>query len=272
MTPRSWSGWAVAAAALLVPVGGLWLAGHDWFPQVLSAHGQGIKRMLDFTLAVTGAFFVVGHLVLAGLVVRALRRRGSSEAPPSIRAQRLVGIIPAVLMALVAEGGVMALGLPVWDEYYGEAPADAFQVEVTGRQFFWAVRYPGPDGAWGRTEPALVSVDNPIGLDLEDGPALDDVVVLNEVHLPTGRASEIRLRSYDVIHSFFVPELFLKQDLMPGMTVPVRVRPTGAGRFELACNQICGLGHYQMRGFVHLDEPADFESWLAEQRPFSEEQ
>jgi len=272
MTPRSWSGWALAAAALLIAVGGLWLAGHSWFPQVLSTHGRGIKQMLDYTLVVTGAFFVAGHLVLAGLVIRALRRRPGPLAPPSPRAQRLVGIIPAVLMAVVAEGGVMVLGLPVWDEYYGEPSGETVQVEVTGRQFFWTVRYPGPDGAWGRTDPELVSVDNPIGLDLQDVSARDDLVMLNELHIPTGRTSEIRLRSYDVIHSFFVPELFLKQDLMPGLTVPVRVRPTGAGRYELACNQICGLGHYRMRGFVHLDAPADFERWLAEQRPFAEQQ
>lgn len=272
MTPRSWSGWAVVAAALSVPAGGLWLATRTWYPRVLSSHGLGIKHMLDYTLLVTGAFFIVGHLVLAWLVVRGLRRREGPQPVPTARAQRLVGIVPAVLMALVAEGGVMALGLPVWAEYYGDAPADAVRVEVTGRQFFWTVRYPGPDGAWGRTETGLVNVDNPLGLDVTDPAARDDVVLLNEVHLPAGRPSEIRLRSYDVIHSFFVPELFLKQDLMPGMTIPVRVRPTEAGRFELACNQICGLGHYRMRGFVYLDEPEDFDRWLADQQPFAEQQ
>jgi len=272
MTPRSWSGWAVVAVALTIPAAGLWLAGHPWFPPVLSAHGRGIKHMLDYTLAVTGAFFVAGHLVLAWLVVRSIRRPANPEAPPTLRAQRVVGIVPAVLMAIVAEGGVMALGLPVWDEYYGEPPADAVQVEVTGRQFFWVVRYPGVDGAWGRTDASLVAVDNPLGLDLADPAARDDVLMLNEIHLPADRTSEIRLRSYDVIHSFFVPELFLKQDLMPGMTIPVRVRPTAAGRFELACNQICGLGHYRMRGFVHLEPAAEFERWLGAQPTFASQQ
>jgi len=272
MTRSSLSGWALVGAVLLIPLAGVWLALHDWYPRVLSSHGLGIKLMLDYTLAVTGAFFVVGHLVLAWLVIRALRSRQQSNPLASRRAQRLVGVVPALVMALVAEGGVMALGLPVWDQYYGEAPEDAVQIEIIGRQFFWTVRYPGPDRTFGPTETPLVSIDNPAGLDVSGAGGADDVVLLNEVHLPVGRPVEIRLRSYDVIHSFFVPELFLKQDLMPGMTIPVRLQATETGSFELACNQICGLGHYRMRGFVHVEEPAAFEAWLAQQAPFAEQQ
>ena len=96
-------------------------------------------------------------------------------------------------------------------------------------------------------------------------------MLLNELHLPTDRPAKLNLRSYDVIHSFFVPELRLKQDMVPGMTVPVWFQPTAEGTFEIACNQICGLGHYRMRAFLHLQESGEFASWLANQRPLVEE-
>jgi cytochrome c oxidase subunit 2 len=265
------AGWAVAASAIAIAIAGVCLALLGWFPRVVSAHGRGIQLMLDYTLAVTGAFFVVGHLVLAWLIVRAIRPREASTPNPSRKAQRLVGIVPALVMAVVAEGGVMVLGLPVFADYYGDPPEGAVAVEITGRQFFWTVRYPGADAEFGATDPSLVTIDNPIGLVEADPRAADDVVLLNEVHLPTDRPAKINLRSYDVIHSFFVPELRLKQDMVPGMTVPVWFEPTAAGTFEIACNQICGLGHYRMRGFLHLQEGAEFDPWLASQRPLVEE-
>jgi cytochrome c oxidase subunit 2 len=261
----------MAAAVLAIPVLGLWLGLRHWFPDILSTHGVGIQYMLDYTLIVTGAFFIVGHLVLAALIIRALRKPDRLTPLPTRRAERLVGIIPAVLMAVVAEGGVIALGLPVWDQYYREPPEDAIKIEVTGRQFFWAIRYPGADTAFGRTDTSLVTTDNPIGLDVTDPASSDDIVILNEIHLPDNRPATILLRSYDVIHSFFVPELRLKQDLMPGMTVPVWFQPTGTGQYELACNQICGLGHYRMRGILHLEPQAAFEHWLAAQTPLASE-
>ena len=111
------AGWAIAASAVAIAIGGVWLALLGWFPRVVSANGGGIQLMLDYTLAVTGAFFVVGHLVLAWLIVRALRTRGAETPHPSRKAQRLVGILPALVMAVVAEGGVLVLGLPVFADY-----------------------------------------------------------------------------------------------------------------------------------------------------------
>jgi cytochrome c oxidase subunit 2 len=93
------------------------------------------------------------------------------------------------------------------------------------------------------------------------------VVLLNEMQLPKGRPALVRLRSTDVIHSFWVPELRVKQNAVPGMGIDVWFTPTRVGRYELACNQICGLGHYRMRGVLDVSEEADFERWLAEQAP-----
>ena len=257
--------WVLAAAMLAVLAGGVALAVQPWFPVVGSLHGDGVQLMLDYTLTVTGALFVAGHLVLAWLIARAARPRPDAGTPAP-RRERLIGLVPAVLMAVVAEGGVLALGLPVWARYYGPPPADALRVEVVARQFFWAVRYPGPDGQFGATAARLIDPDNPIGLDRSDPAAADDLLLLNELYLPKDRAVRVLLRSTDVIHSFNVPELRVKQNAVPGMGIEVWFTPTRTGRYELACNQICGLGHYRMRGFVEVKEGPDFERWLAEQR------
>ena len=224
--------------------------------------------MLDFTLLATGVFFVLGHLVLIYIVARAPRGTRRTPPTPRVRTQWLVALVPALAMALVAEGGVLVLGLPVWAQYYGPAPAEAFSVEVTGRQFFWVVRYPGRDGVFGRTSPALINTENLLGLDRSDPAAADDIILLNDLHLPVDRPARVILRSTDVIHSFFVSELRVKQDAVPGMTVPIWFTPTRVAEYEIACNQICGLGHYRMRGFLHVLKGEAFRKWLDEQAPF----
>jgi len=254
-------------ALLLVVLGGLWLGGRTWYPEIASVHGPGMQRMLDFTLAASAGFFVLGHLALVYLLVRAARRPGRAGEHP--RRQWLVALVPALLMALVAEGGVVVLGLPVFGQYYGPAPADALRLEVTGRQFFWVSHYAGPDGVAGPTRPELITTENPLGLDPAVPSSADDRVVLNELAVPLGRATRVTLRSTDVIHSFFVRELRVKQDAVPGMAIPIWFEPTKAGDYEIACNQICGLGHYRMKGTLHVLEPADFETWVQEQAPFS---
>lgn len=268
--PRGRAGvtaWAFALAVLLILAGTLGLAWHSWFPPIASLHGRGVQRMLDYTLLATGGFFILGHLVLAYVVLGAGRGKASAPRP---RTEWLVGLVPALVMALVAEGGVLILGLPVWAQYYGPAPADALSVEVTGRQFFWVVRYPGRDGVFGRTSPGLIDTANPRGLDRADPAAADDVVLLNELALPAERAARLTLRSTDVIHSFFVPELRVKQDAVPGMAITVWFTPTQAAEYEIACNQICGLGHYRMRGLLHVLDKEAFRRWLEAQPPFLE--
>lgn len=257
--------WLMVAAMLAVLAGGIVLARERWFPVVASGHGVGVQRMLDYTVTVTAVLFVAGHLVLAWLIARAAL--GRRAALPSPGRERLVGLVPAFAMAVVAEGGVLALGLPVWAKYYGPPPADALRVEVVARQFFWATRYPGPDGRFGRARPELIDTENPLGLDRSDPATSDDLVLLNELHLPTDRPALLTLRSHDVIHSFNVPELRVKQNAVPGMALEVWFTPTRSGRYEIACNQICGLGHYRMRGLLQVEPADEFARWLAAQQP-----
>jgi cytochrome c oxidase subunit 2 len=264
MSRGSVTAWSIAGAMAGVPAVTFALALRTWFPPVASVHGRAIQQMLDFTLLATGGFLVAGHLALAWLIARAGRAR-EAVAEPGRRWRRLVSVAPALAMALVAEGGALALALPVWARYYGPPPADALVVEVTGRQFFWVVRFPGRDGRFGRTSAESIGPDDALGLDRSDPAAADDVVLLNELHLPRGRPALLKLRSRDVIHSLWLPEQRVKQNLVPGMTIEIWFTPTKAGAYELACNQICGLGHYRMRGTLHVDEPAEFERWLADQ-------
>ena len=154
--------------------------------------------------------------------------------------------------------------LKLWAQVQNsKPPADALVVEVTGQQFAWNIRYPGKDNVFGRTEAKLVdpAALNFIGIDKTDAAAADDQIMpQNQLILPAGRAVSVRLRSLDVIHSFFLPNFRVKQDAMPGMTGEIWFVAQKPGTYEIACAEHCGLGHYRMRGQVHVVPPAEFEA------------
>jgi cytochrome c oxidase subunit II len=169
--------------------------------------------------------------------------------------------------------------IPAWAKRVAQIPSEseATVVHVIGEQFAWNVHYPGPDGKFGRTRPELVSADNPIGLDRTDPAAKDDVTTINQLNLPVNRPVLIRLSSKDVIHSFGLYEMRVKQDAIPGMSIPVWFIPTVTtaemrqrfGKsdwdYEIACSQLCGLGHFRMRGFVTIQSDADYRAWMDDQ-------
>ncbi len=139
-------------------------------------------------------------------------------------------------------------------------------IEVTAQQFMWNVRYPGPDGKFGRTNPALVDeATNALGMDRTDPAGKDDIVTINEITVPVDRPLRVILHSKDVIHSFFLPNLRVKQDAVPGMSPEVIFLPTRIGNYELACAELCGLAHYRMRGFFNVVSEREFDAWLAKQ-------
>jgi cytochrome c oxidase subunit 2 len=254
------------AAALLIALG---FAREGRLPELASRHGASIDATIRYLLIATGVLFLLGHGVLAWFVVRYAGARAHGSPHASGRAEWRVALAPVLVMMVVAEGGVLWVGLPAFAEMYGEPPADALAVEVVGKQFEWLVRYPGPDGVFGRTDAALVhDARNPVGLDKKDPAAKDDVVKRGELHLPVGRSALVRLRALDVIHSFTVPHFRVKQDLIPGFLGRTQFVPTKEGRFELACAELCGLGHYRMRGFIEVQSERDFQAWLAEEEPW----
>jgi len=143
-------------------------------------------------------------------------------------------------------------------------PANALQVEVQGQQFAWNVRYPGPDGKFGATRGELIADDNPFGRVENDPVGADDVILINEMSLVSGRHVRLFLTSRDVIHSFFVPQFRFKQDAVPGSRIEVSFVPSKPGEFEIACAEFCGLGHYRMRGFLTVHSEAAHAQWLKE--------
>jgi cytochrome c oxidase subunit 2 len=169
--------------------------------------------------------------------------------------------------AIVAVELVLLVGfaIPAWATRVRDLPPAhaATVVRVVAEQFAWNVHYPGADGQFGRTDAALIEAGNPLGLDRRSAHAADDVVTINQLALPIGRPAIVQLSAKDVIHSFGVPAMRVKQDAIPGMVSPVWFTPTVAGEFDIACSQLCGLGHYRMRGVVRVLAAAEFQAWLA---------
>jgi len=257
---RGIQGLLFALATVLLVVLATYYFLRDWLPPLVSDRAD-IDAAIAITLAVTGLVFIVTNLMLAYFGWRfqdhAGARSGYTHDNP--RLEWTWTLITAAIMFAFLFG---ALGL--WAKVKSPAPADAMLIEVTGQQFAWNVRYPGPDGVLGRTDHAQASQDNPIGLVADDPGSRDDVLLLNSLYLPQDRPVRVQIRSLDVIHSFFLPHFRVKQDAMPGMTVEVWFVPKQAGAYDLGCAEHCGLGHYRMRGRVHVVAAADFDRALAE--------
>ena len=172
-----------------------------------------------------------------------------------------VAVFEAILLLVYA--------IPAWAARVGSLPSgdEAVVVRVVAEQFSWNVHYPGPDRQFGRTDVSLVRPENPMGIDRNDPAAKDDIETINQLTLPVDRPVLVHLSSKDVIHSFGLNELRVKQDAVPGMDIPVWFIPSRVGDYEIACSQLCGLGHYRMRGFVSIKTEADFRAFLANPNP-----
>jgi cytochrome c oxidase subunit 2 len=179
---------------------------------------------------------------------------------------------------------LVAFAVPIWARRVNAPPdkSQAVQVHVVAEQFAWNVHYPGRDGVFGRTDPKLVaSGTNPLGLDPNDPAGKDDVTTINQLHLPVGKPALIYLSTKDVIHSFYLPVMRIKQDAIPGQMIPIYFTPTEVNPpeavlpgcalkktcWEIACAQLCGLTHYRMQGYLTIETQADFDKWLADNAP-----
>ena len=264
---RAIEGSCVAVLFAALALGGVWYASNKSMPELASRHGAGIDAMMNYLLVTVGGLFVAGYLALAWLIWSGSRRGSIGPRLASRRTELVLSAVLGLGMALVAEGGVLAIGIPVWAEYFNATPPDdAVSIEVTAQQFMWNVRYPGPDKVFGPTEPGLIDdTGNPLGIDRRAAASRDDIVTINEITVPINRAVRIRLRSKDVIHSFFLPHFRVKQDAVPGMTPEVVFVPTRAGTFEIACAELCGLAHYRMQGTFNVVSEPEFEAWLRRQ-------
>ena len=232
-----------------------------WFPPLASVHGGSIDSLFGVVLLVTGVAFVAVQAALGFFVAR-YGQNGTERAAywhDNPKAEAGLLITTAVILTML-----VFMGQRVWASiYFSDAPQDAMTIDVTGEQFFWTFHYPGPDGSFGRTDLKLITATNTIGLDREDPAAKDDVVSLNEMHFPNGSPVKLRLRSKDVIHSLFLPNLRFKQDAVPGMAIELWFQPNKPGTYEIACAELCGIGHYRMKAALTIDESKDqFNTWL----------
>jgi cytochrome c oxidase subunit 2 len=237
-----------ASAFLLAP---------SWFlPADASAHGPALDHQLLLNLWIALALLAIAHLILLlGLL--------ASRHPAQKNLWRIEYLPLALLATLFAALTIKAERLWAATRYTG-ASLTALQVEVTGVQFAWYFRYPGPDATFGITRPQLVAPaeGNPLGLDPADPHSADDEVT-SELVLSTNREVDLRLSAQDVIHGFSIPELRLKQNAVPGQTIHIHFTPTTPGTYAILCTQLCGLGHYRMNATLRILPPDQFTTWLA---------
>jgi cytochrome c oxidase subunit 2 len=233
-------------------------------PEAASAHAGQIDHLLSLVHWLMLVLFVGWTAFFAFVLFRFRRSRHPRADHQGVRGG----------WSTYAEGGVLLaevlllafFSIPAWSARVDDLPdeSQATVVRVVAEQFAWNMHYPGPDGKFGRTELSLVGPDNPLGLDDTDEAAADDIVT-NRLNLPVGKPVLVMLSSKDVVHSFGLPQMRVKQDAVPGIQQPVWFTPTRTGQWDIACSQLCGLGHYRMKGIYEVMSQEDYAAWLAEE-------
>ncbi len=248
-------------------------------PPIASVHGHAMETMFWTTMAVIGVAFLITHILL---FVYAYKYQHKDNHRAYFFAHNntievIWTIIPAIVMAALIFAGWKA-----WTRITGPAPKDSVVLELMGKQFNWLVRYPGRDLKLGVVNYRLIDATNEFGFDLTDKSSLDDFTA-GEVHIPKGVPVLLKIRSRDVLHAVYMPHFRVQMYAVPGMPTRFWFTPTtttdemraklGNPKFnyELACNQICGRGHFAMKLNIIVDEPDDYQNWFAAQKPFAEQ-
>ncbi len=259
------------AIALILIVAGsvLFHLFSPWQATPPASNWGSIDTTLQITAAITGLFFIAIGLFIAIAIIRYRHRAGQKAAyePENRRLEWwLIGITSVGIIAMLAPG------LVVYDDFI-RVPGNAHTVEVIGQQWNWAFRFPGNDGELGRSDVRWVSGSNPLGVDPDDPKGQDDRLVrASELRLPLNRPVRVLMRSMDVLHNFYVPQVRAKMDMVPGMVTYFWFTPTIAGNYEILCAEFCGVGHYNMRGTLVIETAEAFDQWLAAQVTFAETQ
>jgi len=234
-------------------------------PVAASAHAGEIDEMIVLVHWLMAILFVGWGLFFIYVLFRF--RKGANPRASYAGAKGKISKGLEVGVAIVEVILLVFYAIPAWAKRVKAFPSEqeAVVVKVVGEQFAWNVQYPGPDGKFGRTDIRMVAADNPLGLDRSDPDAKDDITTINQLNLPVDRPVLVHLMSKDVIHSFGLYEMRVKQDAIPGMSMPVWFIPNRVGQYEITCSQLCGLGHFRMRGFVTIQSAADFQKWFDDQ-------
>jgi cytochrome c oxidase subunit 2 len=214
-----------------------------WLPENVSTYGGEIDRLFSIIQWITGITFLI-VIVLMLLFIVKYRDQGGRRATythGSTALEVIWTIVPAIILIVL-----FLLSQSIWWNIKGGVPATDFQVQVTAKQFNWTFTYPGPDGVFG---------------------SADDLTLENELHVPVDKIVRVTLRAEDVIHSFFLPNLRLKQDAVPGREIPAWFEATKTGRYEIPCAELCGFGHSGMLGYLTVHSVDDYQKWAKERWP-----
>ena len=255
------------ALALLVVGSVLFHYLSPWYFTPIASNWDTIDETVTITFWVTGFVFVAINLFMAYAVFRYRQRKGAraSYEPENKKLELwLTGVTTLGISAMLAPG------LFVWAKFV-DVPKDAAVFEAVGKQWYWGFRFPGKDGKLGTVDSRYVSDKNPFGMNPDDPNGRDDVLVASpELHLPVGKPVKALLRSIDVLHDFAVPQFRAKMDLVPGLVTYIWFTPTRTGKFDLLCNELCGVGHFVMRGKVVVEEEREFQAWLSSYPTFAQ--
>lgn len=269
-------------AFLIAGLIGVWYChdlyyGKTLFPQgSASVEGESIDTMFMITVAVTGIVFFITQIALFWFAFKYQEsdNRKAYYFAHSTKLELIWTTIPAIVLCIL-----VVFGLRFWFKITGDAPKDAIVIEVTGHQFGWEFRYPGADKALGKTDYKLTSGANSLGVDFNDPASLDDIHVGTTMHIPVGKPVKMVIHAQDVIHDVGLPHFRLKMDAVPGIpttqwftpkyTTAEMKKRTGNPDFtyEIACDQMCGKGHFSMRGVIIVETEAEYKAWLAQQKP-----
>jgi cytochrome c oxidase subunit II len=211
-------------------------------PPNVSTFGGQIDSVLYLILYIVGFWFLLteGLLIYFAVSSRRKKTRGAAYLRGDTPRQMAWVLVPAVVV-LCLDLGIDSAGNSAWELAKNSHPPSTIEVKVTAKQFNWEFTYPGPDGKLGTA---------------------DDVSIENELHVPVGKVVHLTLTSEDVIHSLWVPNFRLKQDVVPGRAIPAWFEATKAGTYEIACSELCGFGHYSMHGAVTVHSQQDYDNWL----------
>ena len=249
----------------------------SYMPLQASTHAAEIDQMTILVHWLMLVMFVGWGAFFLFVLVRF--RSGANPKASYTGAKGKISKGTEVAVAVVEVILLVFYAIPAWAKRVRPMPTDqkAVIVRVVSEQFAWNIHYPGPDERFGRTDVKLVSSDNPLGLDRSDPVAKDDITTINQLNLPVNTPVLVHLLSKDVIHSFGLYEMRIKQDAVPGLDIPVWFVPNvtteemrrKVGKpdfeYEIACSQLCGLGHFRMRGFVSIKTEAEYRTWLADE-------
>lgn len=238
-----------------------------WWLTPLASNWSAIDATINITFWVTGFVFVTVNLFMAYAVYR-FRYKKSRRAKYEPENKKLEVWLTALTSVGIA--AMLAPGLFVWADFVN-VPPEAHEVEVVGQQWQWSYRYPGADGVLGAADAAMITAENPFGMDVDDPNGQDDILVLSQqMHLPLDRPVKLLLRSKDVLHDYAVAQFRVKMDLVPGAVTYMWLTPTVAGTYDILCEELCGFAHFVMRGSVVVEAEADYNAWLASQPTFAQ--